>query len=136
MTYDAGRRLTDMTPPSNNLDLASFVKKLALPPGYDAPTRLTYEDVVARAISREDLHDDVRGINASLELIRRTRGGSWPSGPVTEDYNYVDLVWHELEFREGSSFTYVLRNAAGAYLGCLYLYPMGIRTPLTEDSIR
>jgi hypothetical protein len=27
----------------------------------------------------------VRGINASLDLIRRTRGGTWPTGPVTEE---------------------------------------------------
>jgi len=25
---------------------------------------------------------------------------------VSADFNYVDLVWHELEFREGYSFTY------------------------------
>ena len=44
----------------------------------------------------------MRGINASLDLIQQTRGGNWPEGPVTEEFNYVDLVWHELEFREDS----------------------------------
>jgi hypothetical protein len=116
--------------------LASFVRKLALPPGYAAPRQLAYEDVVARAISREDLHDDVRGINASIELIRRTRGGRWPSEPVTEDFNYVDLVWHELEFREGDSFTYAVYTDDGRYLGCAYLYPLGRRKPLTEELLR
>src|SRR4051794_37218134 len=115
--------------------LATFVRKLALPPGYAAPRQLVYEDVVARAISREDLHDDVRGINASIELIRRTRGGSWPSGPVTEDFNYVDLVWHELEFREGDSFAYAVYDDGGDYLGCAYLYPLGRRRPLTEELL-
>src|SRR3954466_9330670 len=136
MTYDAGGRLTGMTPRTSDLDLSSFVKKLALPPGYAAPARLSYEDVVARAISRDDLHDDVKGINASLELIRRTRGGDWPSEPVTEDFNYVDLVWHELEFREGDSFTYAVYDVDGGYLGCAYLYPMGRRRPLTEELAR
>src|SRR3954453_21544581 len=136
MTYDAGGRLTDMTPRTSDLDLSSFVKKLALPPDYAAPVRLSYEDVVARAISRDDLRDDVLGINASIELIRRTRGGSWPSGPVTEGFNYVDLVWHELEFREGDSFTYAVYDAAGQYLGCAYLYPMGRCQPLTEDLLQ
>ena len=77
----------------------------------------------------------MQGINASLELIRRTRGGRWPTEPVTEDFNYVDLVWHECEFREGDSFTYAVYDAGGQYLGCCYLYPMGRRTPLTEELL-
>jgi len=119
-----------------DMDLASFVRKLPLPPGFVAPTPLTYEDLAARAISRADLHDDVRGINASLELIQRTRGGGWPTEPVTEEWNYVDLVWHELEFREGDSFAYAVCDSDGGYLGCCYLYPMGRRTELTEDLLR
>src|SRR3954453_18165435 len=117
-------------------DYNAFKKKLELPAGFSAPARLVHQDVVAEALSRGHLPDDVRGINASLDLIRRTRGGRWPSGPVTEDYNYVDLVWHELEFREGDSFTYALYDDAGQYLGCAYLYPMGRRQPLTEELVR
>ena len=91
---------------------------------------------MARAISREDLAEDVRGINASLELIRRTRGGGWPTEAVTEEFNFVDLVWHELEFRDGDSYTYAVHDANGGYLGCGYLYPMGRRTELTEALLR
>ena len=118
------------------MNFHNLIKRIVLPDGATVPTRLEYRGVVATAINRHDLADDVRGINASIDLIRQTRGGTWPTGPVTDDYNYVDLVWHELEFRDESSFTYVLRDAAGGYLGCLYLYPMGIRTPLTDESIR
>ena len=117
------------------MDYARFVKKLELPSGVTAPARLTYEDIEARALSREDLRDDVRGINASLELIARTRGGGWPTGPVTEDFNFVDLVWHEQEFREGESFSYAVYDSAGGYLGCCYLYPVGRRTPLSEELL-
>jgi hypothetical protein len=116
------------------LDYASLIKKL--PPATDAPTRLTHEDLVATAITRADLSDDVRGINASLDLIQRTRGGGWPTEPVTEEFNYVDLVWHELEFRDGYSYTYVVRDTDGGYVGCAYLYPMGRRTELTEALLR
>jgi hypothetical protein len=91
---------------------------------------------VATVLCREDLDDDVRGINASLELIRRTRGGDWPDEPVTPEFNFVDLVWHECEFREGFSFSYVLRTTDGGYVGCAYLYPVGRRTELTEDLAR
>ena len=112
------------------MDYATLTKKLVLPEGFTPPARLVYDDIEARALSRADLSDDVRGINASIELIRRTRGGPWPEEPVTEDYNFVDAVWHELEFRDGTSFTYAVYGPDG-YLGCAYLYPMGRRTELT-----
>jgi hypothetical protein len=117
------------------MDYSGLIKRLVLPSGYSPPTELTHHDIRARAISRADLHDDVRGINSSLELIRQTRGGAWPPGPVSEDYNYVDLVWHEAEFRDGHSFTYAVYDATDRYLGCCYLYPMGSRTRLTEDLL-
>lgn len=117
-------------------DLSGLVKRLVTPEGFRAPAELSYDDIRARAISRADLQDDVRGINASIDLIRRTRGGGWPTEPVTEEFNYVDLVWHELEFREGYSFAYAVYDASGRYLGCCYLYPMGRRTPLTAELLR
>jgi hypothetical protein len=115
------------------VDYATLTKKLALPEGFVPPRRLVHEDIEARAISRADLSDDVRGINASLALIRRTRGGGWPEEAVTEEFNFVDIVWHELEFRDGTSFTYAVYEDGGGYLGCCYLYPMGRRTELSEE---
>jgi hypothetical protein len=118
------------------MDYRGLVKRLELPSGWAAPTQLAYEDIRAIALTRHQLADDVRGINASLDLIRRTRGGPWPSEPVTEEFNYVDLVWHECEFREGESFTYATYDAGGQYLGCCYLYPMGRRAALTAERLR
>jgi hypothetical protein len=112
------------------MDLRAFVRSLELPPGYVAPATLGYDDIAARALSRADLVADVKGINASIDIIRRTRGGDWPSGPVSEDFDYVDLVWHEHEFRENYSFAYAVYTVGGQYLGCCYFYPMGRRTPL------
>ena len=109
-----------------------FTKKLATPAGFRAPERLLFEHFEARAISRADLTEDVRGINSSLDLIVRTRGGGWPTEPVTADFDFVDLVWHELEFRDGYSFTYAVYDPGGNYLGCCYLYPLGRRTKLSE----
>ena len=114
------------------IDYRLLVKKLVVPAGFVAPRRLVFEDLEARAISRHDLAEDVKGINASLALIQKTRGGPWPTGPVTAEDNFVDLVWHELEFREDASYTYAVYTRNGTYLGCCYLYPMGRRTELTE----
>jgi len=112
-----------------------LIKRLDLPGDWTAPAELEYGDIRAAAINRAHVHDDVTGINASAELIRQTRGGSWPAGPVTEEFNYVDLVWHECEFRDGKSFTYAVYDSGGQYLGCCYLYPVGSRTPLTEELL-
>jgi hypothetical protein len=117
------------------MEYGELIKKLDVR-GHVVPGRLTYEDVVARAISRADLQADVRGINASLELIRRTRGGGWPAEEVTEEFNFVDLVWHEAEFRDGRSYAYAVYDTNERYLGCCYLNPMGGRTQLTEELLK
>jgi hypothetical protein len=67
------------------MNYAQFVKKLQLPDHFSPPSRMTHEGLVATAITRFDLDDDVRGINSSIDLIRKTRGGSWPTGTVTAD---------------------------------------------------
>lgn len=118
------------------MDLTGLTKRLIIPPERAVPHTLEHGAVRAHAITRDDLDDDVAGINASLDLIRCTRGGAWPSEPVTAEGNYVDLVWHECKFRDEKSFTYVLTSPEHGYIGCLYLYPVGIRRPLTPDLMR
>jgi hypothetical protein len=113
------------------MDYTGLVRSLQLPAGFEPPQRLSFGDLSARVITRADLDDDVAGINASLDLIRSTRGGSWPTEAVTAEYDYQDLVWHEVEFRDGYSYSYTV-YVGGKYVGCCYLYPMGRRTPLTE----
>lgn len=95
------------------MNYRGLIKRLDLPAGFVAPARLRYEDLRADAITRADLADDVAGINRSLDLIGRTRGGGWPTGPVTDADNYVDLFWHELEFRECALFTCAVRTSTG-----------------------
>ena len=112
------------------LNYHGLVKQLDLPAGWKAPAELAYDDIRARAISRADNDADVQGINASIELIRRTRGGNWPAEPVSVEFNYIDEVWHECKFRDGGSFTYAVYDSSGHYLGCCYLYPMGRRVPI------
>jgi hypothetical protein len=93
------------------MDYRGLVKSLVLPAGYAPPRDLVYEDIRARALSRAYLEDDVKGINTSIELIQRTRGGGWPTEAVSEEFDYVDLVWHECELREGYSFAYAVYDA-------------------------
>lgn len=118
------------------MEYREFIKKLDVAPGNVVPELLAYEDLVAKALSRADLQDDVRGISASLELIRLTRGGTWPADEITEEFNFVDLVWHEAEFRDGGSYAYAVYDTNERYLGCCYLYPMGRRTQLTDELLK
>lgn len=117
------------------MDYEHLTRRIVLPAGLAAPKTLTFADIVARALGREHLREDVDGINASLDLIPRTRGGSWPTGPVTDEGNFIDLVWHECEFREGHSFSYAVHTTDGEYLGCCYFYPLGTRTPLSDELL-
>jgi hypothetical protein len=117
------------------MDYQNLVKKIDLPEGFNAPRILEYEDIIAKPLSRKDLIADMAAVNSSLDLIRETRGGSWPSEAVSEEFDLLDLAWHEKEFRDGDSFAYVIYTNAGAYVGCFYLYGMGHRTPLTDELL-
>ena len=98
---------------------------LAVPAGFDAPRLLRYDDVTAHAITRDDLGADVRGINASLDLIRETRGGTWPTGPVTEEEGLRRPGPARVRV-PGRQVIHVLRRGrGGGYIGCAYLLPSG-----------
>lgn len=113
------------------MDYKHLIKKFS----FQAPHEFSYKDFRAKTLSRDDLRADIEGVNSSLDLIRKTRGGNWPSEPVTEDFDLLDLAWHEREFRDGTSFAYVVYNDKNEYIGCVYLYPMGLRTELNEELI-
>ena len=114
------------------MDYKNFIKKF----NFKAPAELEYEDLRAKTLTRADLKADMEGVNSSLELIRNTSGGSWPSEQVTEDFDLLDLAWHEREFRDGNSYAYVVYSDKDEYIGCFYLYPMGVRTELTEELMK
>jgi hypothetical protein len=79
------------------------------------------------------LKSDLKAVNFNRELIRKTRGVSWPEHDISEDEDFLDLAWHEREFRHNISFAYVIYNSYEEYVGCFYLYPMGVRTTLNEE---
>ena len=117
------------------MNYKNFTKKLNLPDGVTAPRELNYEDIVAKPLTRDDLHADIAAVNSSLDIIRATRGGSWPQEAVSEEFDLLDLAWHEREFRDGNSLAYVIYDTDGIYIGCFYLYGIGVRTELTNENI-
>lgn len=117
------------------MDYSQYIKKLELAADFTPPVELEYEDLAARPLTRLDVKTDLNAVNSSIDIIRKTRGGSWPKEQLSEEFNLLDLAWHEREFRELSSFAYVVHDANNTYTGCFYIYPMGHRTTLSEDVL-
>ena len=117
------------------IDYSNLHKFIKLPDGITAPTKLVYDDFYAKPLTRADLDADLEGVNSSIETIQNTRGGSWPSEPLEKDADFLDLAWHEREFRDGDSFAYVIYSNSEEYIGCFYLYGIGLRTPLNDETI-
>jgi hypothetical protein len=117
------------------MEYSNMIKEITLDSTFVIPTRLKFEDMIARPLSREDLDADLAAVNSSIEIIQKTRGGSWPSEQLTKDFDFLDLAWHEREFRDRTSFAYVLYHTDGRYLGCFYLYGIGLRIALTKQTI-
>lgn len=115
------------------MKLDDYIKKLVLPDDFIAPKKLEFENLAARPLARKDLKPDLEAVNNSRELIRKTRGISWPEGEIDKDEDLLDLAWHEREFKHNDSFAYVVYGSDGKYVGCFYLYQMGVRTRLNEE---
>jgi hypothetical protein len=118
------------------MDYKEFTKKFNLPMGFTAPEELTFEDLKAIPLTRSDLDADLAAVNSSIEVIQKTRGGLWPEEELNKEFDFLDLAWHEREFRDGSSFAYVIYDTNSKYIGCFYLYPMGHRTELTDGLLK
>lgn len=76
-----------------------------------------------KALTVADLERDFAAVMESAAEIRAANPGStWPEGLTSHD-DLLDLAWHQREFESRRSFAFVIENAAGDYLGCLYVYP-------------
>jgi hypothetical protein len=117
-------------------DVSDFIKKLKLSGNFVPPAELVFEDIKAKPLTRQDLEADLEAVNSSLEIIRQTRGGSWPEEELNSEFDLLDLAWHEREFRDRESFAYVIYDTDNQYIGCFYLYPMGVRTTLTDELLK
>jgi len=109
-------------------------KKIRLGNNFTPPLELRFDDLLARPLTRNDLESDLKAVNSSIEIIRKTRGGSWPDKELSEDSDFLDLAWHEREFCENDSFAYVIYTDKNEYVGCFYLYPIGERTEFNEKT--
>jgi hypothetical protein len=87
------------------------------------PTKHTLGTVKLNALTVDDLNRDFEAVMESAADIRAANpSDTWPDG-LTLDQNLIDLAWHQKEFQTRRSFTWVIEDFEGEYLGCLYVYP-------------
>ncbi|MEM7711716.1 MAG: hypothetical protein AAF264_13415 [Pseudomonadota bacterium] len=77
-------------------------------------------------LSPDALDEDFEAVTTSAPVLKGLFG-DWPDG-LTRENNLIDLAWHEREFTLRRSFSWIVRDGAAAYLGCVYLFPeLGLR---------
>ena len=66
--------------------------------------------------------EDFAVVTKSVRVLQGLFGNDWPLGLTLAD-NRIDLAWHEREFTLCRSFSWIVRDINGAYLGCVYVFP-------------
>ncbi len=90
---------------------------------YSIPTAHSLGEMTLRAITVNDLDRDFTAVMESAADIKAAHPNlTWPKG-LTKEKNLIDLAWHQKEFEARRSFTWIIENSKGDYLGCLYVYP-------------
>lgn len=102
--------------------------QLQLPENFSVPETFSHSHFHFRPLLFSDIDIDYAAVMSSIDIIRKTRGGDWPDPTMTREENHRDLGWHDKEFEDRSSFSYIAFSPDKTeYRGCLYFYPPGTR---------
>jgi hypothetical protein len=95
-----------------------------LPDGFKPKEFIEQPDFVLKKLCYTDAALDYATVMSSIDLIKRIRGGNWPTPDLTLEEDLIDLGWHQREFEFGTSFAYtVLSPFKDECIGCVYIYP-------------
>lgn len=95
---------------------------------FRVPDNIKTENFLFRKLTTRDVYLDYLAVMTSIDVIRKTRGGSWPTKDLAFEEDLVDLGWHQKEFESQSSFAYTVFSPDNTQcLGCFYLYAAGTR---------
>ena len=99
-----------------------------VPDAFEVPREFKTEHFLIRKLRFSDVDLDYAAVMSSINIIKKTRGGSWPDTNLTHEEDHADLGWHDREFENRTSFAYTVMNPEeNECLGCFYLYPPGTR---------
>ncbi|NMC35555.1 GNAT family N-acetyltransferase [Candidatus Beckwithbacteria bacterium] len=105
-----------------------------IPSSFIVPEELKTKYFLIRKLTTKDVYLDYMTIMSSIDIIKKTRGGSWPSKDLTIEDDLIDLGWHQREFEHKSSFVFTVFNPQNTEcLGCFYFYPAGYRKKVDES---
>jgi hypothetical protein len=106
-----------------------------VPDQFEVPRELRTPDFFIRKLRFNDVDLDYNAVMSSIDIIKMTRGGSWPNPDLTHEEDHADLGWHDREFENRTSFAYtVMSPDEKECLGCFYLYPGGTRGEESKDA--
>ena len=92
------------------------------------PPILKKEHYLLRKLKASDVYLDYIAVMSSIDIIRKTRGGSWPTPELTLEDDLIDLAWHQREFEHKTSFAYTIMNPSETEcFGSVYFYPPDAR---------
>ncbi|MDU8941970.1 hypothetical protein [Ovoidimarina sediminis] len=90
--------------------------------GSALPRIATLDEFRLAPLGPDCVQEDFYVVVASEAVLVGVFEDDWPLG-LTLRKNRGDLERHDREFREGTAFSWVIRNESGRYLGCAYVYP-------------
>src|SRR3989344_5770424 len=96
---------------------------MLVPGDFELPI-LVKEEYVARKLCAKDVYLDYIAVMSSIDVIKKVRGGKWPTPDLTIEDDLIDLCWHQREFEFKTSFAFTVMNKEeDKCLGCIYFYP-------------
>ena len=90
--------------------------------GLAVPQQIALGPYYMEVLGPDCVEEDYQAVIESTDRLRGMMGGTWPDGLTLED-NHIDLCWHLREFEHNRSFAWIVRDSAGGYLGCAYVFP-------------
>ena len=101
---------------------------MKLSENFNVPNNIKTESFLFRKLTTRDVYLDFLAVMSSIDVIKKTRGGSWPTKELTFEEDLIDLGWHQREFENRSTFAYTVFSPDNSKcLGCFYLYDAGTR---------
>jgi len=106
-----------------------------VPATFVVPESLETPNFRLRKLTFRDADLDYKAVMANIDLIKRTRGGDWPTAGLTFEDDQIDLAWHQREFERRTSFAYAVMSLdEKECLGCVYLDPPGQRGTAAQND--
>lgn len=106
---------------------------MIVPKDFEPPEKLVTSTFIIRKLCASDVYLDYLTVMANIDIIRKTRGGDWPTPNLTFEEDLIDLAWHQREFEYKKSFAFIVLSLdQSKALGCVYFYPPNWRKKATQ----